>query len=51
MLLEVDSTKFCKTFLRNKCILKLKSCANFCLQSPLFTARAICLTRPPARFV
>jgi hypothetical protein len=35
MLLEVDLTKCCKTFWRNKCILKLKSCANIFLQSTL----------------
>jgi hypothetical protein len=32
MLLEVDRTKFCKTFCF-ECILKLKSCVNFCVQS------------------
>jgi hypothetical protein len=48
MLLEVDLTKFCKTFWRNKCILKLKSCVNFCPQSlaPDFKAYTCVINNP-----
>jgi hypothetical protein len=48
MHLEVDRTKFCKTFRSNKCILKLKSCVNFCPQShaPDFKAYTCVINNP-----